>query len=93
MQHTLQEFKDIDAEAALRSFLQKYGFRMADSRSHADQFVLGAFIGKLDGRHATVTHRLFDESTAASRNISQRNHVLLEVAGLPSVEVRFHGKY
>lgn len=93
MQQTIQEFESIDSETALRSFLEKHGFRLADSRSHADQFVLGAFRGILGGRQAKVTHRLFDERAAQLAGNLGRNQLLLEVKGLPAVEVRFRGNY
>lgn len=93
MQQTTQEFKEIASEAALRSFLQNNNFRLADSRSHADQFVLGAFVGSLAGRQAKVTHRLFDEGAVELMKNQDRNQVLLEVEGMPPVEVRFRGNY
>lgn len=93
MQQILQEFEGIDSEAALRSFLLKNRFRLADSRSHADQFVLGAFVGTLDGRHAKVTHRLLDESKEPLTENHARNHLLLEVEGISPIDVRFRGTY
>jgi hypothetical protein len=92
MADIIQEFEGIDSEPALRAFLQKNGFRLADSRSHADQYVLGAFIGKIGGRPAKITHRLFEDSATQPARLG-KNRVLLELDGGPSVEVRFHGSY
>jgi hypothetical protein len=92
MADIIQEFEKIDSETALRAFLQQNGFRLADSRSHADQYVLGAFIGKIGNRPAKVTHRLFEENTPQATRLG-KNRVLLELDGGPSVEVRFHGNY
>jgi hypothetical protein len=92
MADIIQEFEEIDSEPALRAFLQKNGFRLVDSRSHADQYVLGAFIGKLGGQPAKITHRLFEEAAPQSARLG-KNRVLLELDGAPSVEVRFHGSY
>lgn len=92
MQNPIQEFENIDSEPALRAFLQKYGFRMADSRSHADQYVLGAFLGKLGETHAKITHRLFDGNAGRAAG-SERNQVILEMEGQPSVEISFRGIY
>ena len=91
MQAIIQEFECIDSEISLSVFLQKNGFRMADSRSHSDQFVLGAFIGKLGGGQAKVTHRLFDESAATPG--AGKNQLILELDGTIIAEVRFHGAY
>ncbi len=92
MPDPLFEFKEINSETALRGFLEKNGFRMMDSRSHADQYVLGAFVGKLDGQQAKITHRLFSADMEQTAN-AQRNQVILEIEGRPGVEVRFRGNY
>jgi hypothetical protein len=92
MHNSIQEFENIDSEPALRAFLQKYGFRMADSRSHADQYVLGAFLGKLGETHAKITHRLLDDNAGRAAGL-ERNQVILDMEGQPSVEIRFRGIY
>ena len=91
MQAILQEFERIDSELSLSAFLQKNGFRMADSRSHGDQFVLGSFIGKIGESQAKVTHRLFDESVAAPG--VGRNQLTLELDGAIVAKARFRGTY
>ena len=93
MQHIIQEFEGIDSEASLRSFLLKNKFRLADSRSHADQFVLGAFVGTLDGRQAKITHRLLDESKELPSHNQAGNHLRLEMEGIPPIDVWFRGTY
>jgi hypothetical protein len=92
MQNFIQEFENIDSEPALRTFLQKYGFRMADSRSHTDQYVLGAFLGKLGAHHVKITHRLFDDNAGRPPG-SERNHLILELEDQPAIEISFHGNY
>ncbi len=92
MQDIIQEFEGIDSEPSLRIFLQKNGFRVADSRSHSDQFVLAAFTGKLGESHARITHRLLDEASTRATGLG-KNQLTLEVDGAVAVEVRFHGTY
>lgn len=92
MQALIQIFQQIDGEADLRSFLQQYHFRLADSRSHQDQYVLGAFIGKCDGKHAKLTHRLLD-AIPAGMPTQDRNRLLLEIEGMEPIEASFKGNY
>lgn len=92
MQNLLDEFEAIASEPFLRTFLQKHGFRIADSRSHPDQFVLATFLGQIDSRSARITHRLLDEKSSSAEG-SHINHLTLELDGNPVTEVRFCGNY
>lgn len=92
MQNLIDEFEAIASELFLREFLQKYGFRLADSRSHADQYVLGAFIGQIEGRQARIVHRVIDNNSAGAAG-PHKNQVTLELDGTPLREVGFCGNY
>lgn len=92
MQSLVQEFKGIGSEKELRAFLEKYGFRLADSRSHPDQYVLGVFVGKIEGCTAKLIHRLFDQHASAT-TIQERNQLLLEIGDTDIFESRFTGNY
>jgi hypothetical protein len=91
-QSLTKEFKEISNEKELRGFLEKYEFRLADSRSHPDQYVLGVFIGKIEGRPAKLTHRLFDQPPSAS-TLQERNQLLLEIGDADAFESGFAGHY
>lgn len=92
MQNLIDEFETIASESLLRDFLHKHGFRLADSRSHADQYVLGAFVGQIDGRQARITHRLIADGTAGTARVHE-NQLSLELDGHRMSEVHFRGNY
>ena len=92
MQAFIQGFQRIANEADLRSFVQQHQLRLADSRSHQDQYVLAAFVGKFEGKNAKLTHRLLDTKPDSHQTL-ERNRLLLEVEGMTPLETSFKGNY
>jgi hypothetical protein len=92
MQKFIEEFKNIRSENDLRDFVQRNALKLADSRSHPDQYVLGIFIGKLSGGNLKLIHRLMERDMQTYLD-KHRNQLTLECEGHAPIEVFFKGNY